>query len=270
MICLTGDVHQRSYRGADTRYAKESEAQLALRYCEIAADHGVKVTLFVTGKACLEERETITALARLPHCEIGGHTFSAYRSFRHWLSRKLTGSHLGSKQLQQRDIDRTMDAIQAVTGTPLLAWRNHAYKHDQHTYPMLGARGIRIISDRVTGVEGSAERIGQDLLSLPINTLPDHERLLHGKYMVGKTTYNRLEGRTTIQDWRETIERQVDRIEAHGGTATILAHPLCMEVADRMENFRQLCRFLARFRTGWVSEIGQTALAGETSRPRRD
>ncbi len=254
MVCLTGDVHQRSYRGVDTRYSKESEARLALRYCEIAATHGVKVTLFVTGKACLEEPETIGALGRLPHCEIGGHTFSAYRSFRHWLSRRLTGSLVGSKSLQRRDIEWTIEAIRRTTGRQITTWRNHAYKHDVHTYPLLQARGIRIVSDRVSGIEGTAERLSQDLLSLPINTLPDHEHLLHGKYSPDRTNFGRLKGRKRIDDWQATIEQQVDAIQQHGGTATILAHPLCMEVADQMRSFEALCRFLSRFRTGWVSE----------------
>ncbi|MGZ8422501.1 MAG: hypothetical protein ACXWV7_06140, partial [Nitrospira sp.] len=55
MICLTGNVHHRSYRGVDTSHAQQTEAQLALRYCDIAARHHVKLTLFVTGKTCLEE-----------------------------------------------------------------------------------------------------------------------------------------------------------------------------------------------------------------------
>jgi hypothetical protein len=47
----------------------------------------------------------------------------------------------------------------------------------------------------------------------------------------------------------------VEQIEQHGGIATILAHPLCMEVADRMESFAALCRFLSRFKTGCVSDV---------------
>jgi hypothetical protein len=258
VICLTGDVHQRSYRGVDTPYAKSTEAELALRYCDIAHSHGVKVTLFVTGRACLEERERVTALAQLPHCEIGGHTYSAHRSFGHWLSRTLTGSRVGSRRIQQRDIARTIEAIQTITGKPLLVWRNHGYKYNHHTYPLLATHGIRIVSDRVTGVEGAAERISRELLSLPINTMPDHEHLLHGKYQSGRTNFARWQNRRSIEDWRETVERQVEQIQEHGGTATILAHPLCMEVADGMHNFDKLCRFLSKFNTGYVSDLAST------------
>ncbi|HET9961810.1 MAG TPA: polysaccharide deacetylase family protein [Nitrospiraceae bacterium] len=248
-------MHQRSYRGVDTPYADKTESQLALRYCEIAQEHDVKVTLFVTGRTCLEETDRVAALARLPHCEIGGHTYSAHRSFGHWLSRTFTGSRLGPKRYQERDIIRTIRAVRAITGKEVLVWRNHGYQFDQYTYPLLASHGIRIVSDRVSGVEGATERISRDLLSLPINTMPDHEHLLHGKYRSGRTNFERLRNRKSIEEWRETVERQVEQIEQHGGIATILAHPLCMEVADRMENFTALCRFLSRFKTGCVSDV---------------
>ncbi|MCC2640185.1 MAG: hypothetical protein K0S45_598 [Nitrospira sp.] len=255
MICLTGDVHHRSYRGVDTRYAQQTEAQLALRYCDIAARHNVKVTLFVTGKACLEERDILADLSRRSHCEIGGHTFCAFRSIRHRISKHLTGSMLGSASLQQRDIERTIAAIRNVTGTDITIWRNHAYKHDAHTYPLLGQSGIRIVSDRVARKATSVERVSQKLLSLPINTLPDHEHLLHGKYVAGRLNPSRLQERVTVQEWRETVQKQVVTIEQRGGIATILAHPLCMEIADGMQSFEQLCRFLSRCETRWVSEV---------------
>jgi len=258
MICLTGDVHHRSYRGVDTRYAQQTEAQLALRYCDIAAQHNVKMTLFVTGKACLEERETLADLSRRSRCEIGGHTFCAFRSIRHWLSKNLTGSVLGSASLQRSDIARTITAIRDVTGKRITVWRNHGYKHDVHTYPLLGESGIHIVSDRIAENTTAVERVSQELLSLPINTLPDHEHLLHGKYLAGRTHFTRLQERITVREWRETVERQVETIEQHGGIATILAHPLCMEVADRMQSFQQLCRFLSQYETRWVSEVAET------------
>src|SRR5687768_8744084 len=55
MICLTGNVHHHSYHDVDTWYSAFSEARLALRYSEIAARYGVKITLFITGKTCRQE-----------------------------------------------------------------------------------------------------------------------------------------------------------------------------------------------------------------------
>lgn len=255
MICVTGNVHHRSFRGVDTRHARQTEAQLALRYCDIAARHNVKLTLFVTGKACLEEQNTVAALGRYSHCEIGGHTFCAFGSIRHWLSKYLGGSVLGSAALQRADIERTVAAIRDLTGKRITAWRNHAYQHDTLTYPLLGELGIQIVSDRVATNTTAVERVSQELLSLPINTLPDHEHLLHGQYVAGGTLFAHLEERRTIQEWRETVEHQVETIEQLGGIATILAHPLCMEIADGMQSFEQLCRFLSRYETRWVSEV---------------
>jgi len=45
-------------------------------------------------------------------------------------------------------------------------------------------------------------------------------------------------------------------ISNFGGIATILAHPLCMEVADGMVKLENLCQFLQSFPNCWVSEVG--------------
>lgn len=255
MICLTGNIHHRSYRDVDTRHAKQTEPQLALHYCDIAARHQVKLTLFVTGQACVEEPDTIATLGQYSHCEIGGHTFYAFRSIRHWFFTYLGGSPLGSAGMQRDDIERTIAAIRTATGKQITVWRNHAFQHDAHTYQLLGSLGIQIVSDRVTTNTTSLERLSQELLSLPINTLPDHEHVLHGPYVAGHAHVAQLEGRKTIQEWRETVEQQVETIERLGGIATVLARPLCMDVADGMQSFEQLCRFLSRYDTRWVSEM---------------
>ncbi len=254
MICLTGNVHHRSYRGSDVRPAGHTEVQLALRYCDIAARHQVKLTLFITGKACLEEPDTVAALGRSAHCEIGGHTFCAFRSLPHWLSKHLGGSVLGSAAMQRYDIERTITSIQDVTGKRITAWRNHAFQRDAHTYSLLGELGIQIVSDQVSTTTTSVERLSQELIALPINTLPDHEHLLHGRYVPGRAYFSQLEDRRTIQEWRESVEHQVDTIERLGGIATLLVRPLCMAVADDMQSFDQLCRFLSRYETRWISE----------------
>ena len=46
MICLTGDVHQRSYRGTDTPFSPFSEVELAVKYAKIAARYGIRITFF--------------------------------------------------------------------------------------------------------------------------------------------------------------------------------------------------------------------------------
>lgn len=254
MICLTGDVHHHSYRGNDTWYSPYSEARLALRYSEIAGRHGVKITLFITGKACHQEPALIAELGRMANCELGGHTYCAFRSPLHWLWKRLGFGITGPVFFQARDIGKTVRAIQHVTGLPLRVWRNHAYRRDQHTYTLLSNAGIDIVSDHVSATATAPERFSERLLSLPINTLPDHDHLLHGRYLPGRTKPERLTGRMSIGGWLEAVRDKVAAIEDHGGIATILAHPLCMDVADGMRTFEELCGFLSRYRTGWVSE----------------
>jgi peptidoglycan/xylan/chitin deacetylase (PgdA/CDA1 family) len=255
MICLTGDVHHHSYRGIDTWYSPFSEARLAIRYGEIAARYGVKVTLFITGKSCRQEPALIAELGRMPNCELGGHTYCAFRSPLHWLWRRLGFGITGPVFFQARDIDKTVRAIHRLTGRRISVWRNHAYRHDQHTYALLADAGINIVSDHISPRATAPERFSERLLSLPINTLADHEHLLHGKYLPGRTRPERLAGRIGIHEWLENTQETVRTIEDLGGIATILAHPLCMDVADGMQTFEELCRFLSQYRTGWVSEI---------------
>ena len=305
MICLTGDVHHHSYRGVDTWYSAFSEARLALRYSEIAARYGVKVTLFITGKTCRQEPALIAELSRMPNCEIGGHTYCAFRSPLHWIWKRLgssftsrfnalpgdadrdgdvdavdqadiksrfftsttnpNGANLGfgitgPAFFQARDIAKTVRAIEQLTGKRIRTWRNHAYRHDQHTYGLLSNAGIEVVSDHLSAMATAPERYSQLLLSLPLNTVPDHEHLLHGKYLPGRTDPERLASRVSLQDWLMTVQEKVAAIEDHEGIATVLAHPLCMDVADGMQSFEQLCRFLSRYQTGFVTETIKRSL----------
>jgi hypothetical protein len=228
--------------------------RLALRYSEIASRHGVKVTLFVTGKACRQEPDLVRELSRMPNCELGGHTYCAFRSPLHWLWRRLGQGVPGPVWFQARDIRKTVQAIEQVTGRRIRVWRNHAYRHDQYTYGLLSHAGVDIVSDHVSATATAPERFSERLLSLPINTVPDHEHLLHGKYLPGRTKPERLAGRVGIREWFSLVREKATAIEQHEGIATLLAHPLCMDVADGMQTFEELCRFLSYYRTGWVSE----------------
>jgi hypothetical protein len=115
MICLTGNVHHRSYRDVDRRHAKQTEPQLALQYCDIAARHQVKLTLFLTGQGLpggtghhrnpgpiqpLRDRRTY--LLRLP--------LNPALVFH--LPRRVP---LGSISMQRGDIERTIAAILRAT-----------------------------------------------------------------------------------------------------------------------------------------------------------
>jgi len=88
-----------------------------------------------------------------------------------------------------------------------------------------------------------------------MNVLPDHEHVLHGKYQHGKTRPDRLKRRVTIPEWAELVKARIRDICDHGGTATILAHPLCMEIADGMKIFEDLCQYIQQYPTVWISEV---------------
>ncbi|MDH5562557.1 MAG: polysaccharide deacetylase family protein [Nitrospirota bacterium] len=255
MICLTGDVHQRSYRGTDTPFSPYSEVELAEKYVNIAAGYGIRMTLFFTGKACLEEPRGVKRLAEMPLCEIGGHTFAAFRDPWSRIYRKIYRNPWGSPAHQQRDIVKTINSIQSVIGRRISVWRNHSYINTVDTPKFLETAAIRWVSDEVNPLKQSWEPLSPALNSLPINVRPDHEHLLHGKYQPGKAKPSQLKGRVSIAEWVEQVKTDVQAISAGGGIATILAHPLCMEVADGMVAFEELCRFLQSFPTCWVSEV---------------
>ena len=96
-ICLTGDVHHRSLGTREAPLIEPlSEADLAVAYAEIAASHGLTVTLFVTGPVALEHSVPLRQLAAMPNVELGGHGYAAFRpGWLHRLFRVVWGSHWG-------------------------------------------------------------------------------------------------------------------------------------------------------------------------------
>lgn len=255
MVCVTGDVHQRSYRGTDTSFSPFSEVELATKYAKIAARYGIRITLFITGKACLEEPSAVKRIADMPHCEIGGHTFAAFRDPWSRIYKKIYGTPWGTQSHQLDDIFKTIESIQSVTGKRVTVWRNHSYVKTVDTPKLLESAAIQWVSDEVNPTKFSWEPLSPAIRSLPINVQPDHEHLLHGKYQTGKTNPSRLEGRVSITEWVELAQNTVKNITKANGIATILAHPLCMEVADGMVAFENLCQFLQTFHNSWVSRV---------------
>ena len=255
MVCLTGDVHQRSYRGTDTPFSRFSEVELTIKYAKIAARYNIRITLFLTGKACLEEPIDINIIAQMPHCEIGGHTFAAFRDPWSRLYRTLLKTPWGFASHQKTDIKKTIESIQSITGKRISIWRNHSYIQTVDTPQLLESARIKWVSDEVNPKKRSWEPLSRHLGSLPINVQPDHEYLLHGKYQKGISKTSKLTGRVLIGEWLEQVKKEVQTIVDGGGIATILVHPLCMEVADGMVAFEGLCRFLQAFPTCWVSEV---------------
>jgi hypothetical protein len=243
-VVLSGDVHH-YIPSSDRRHAVESESALAVEYARIAERHGLKVTLFFTGRALRDDIADAGPLLSMDTVEIGGHGWDAFRP--RWLYRplaKLSGSPHGYRSWQRRTIARTCAAIERVTGAPPKSWRNHAYVHDTHTAGLLAEAGIVAWSDHVDLARARPYIHESGLVVLPMNTIPDHESLYHGDRTPDAP---RAAGSLLATEWCEHVLEGVEQTLAAGGTATILAHPLCMKVVDDWATFEALCAGLSRY-----------------------
>jgi hypothetical protein len=145
----------------------------------MAADAGVKVTFFVTGRALAEERAKFRTLDSLGNVELAAH---GWDSFRNHTARRLLwcafGSLHGPKFYQRLEVAKTLRAFRAYLGLTPTAWRGHAYYADENTYSLLKTAGIHVVSDSVA--DGPIAEVLSGLWSVPINTSPDHDTLMHG------------------------------------------------------------------------------------------
>lgn len=252
MICITGDVHQASFDNEEQSYLGRSELQTALTYQEIVEAHGLRNTLFVTGKAVDEEPAVAERLAAYSGLELGGHTWAAFRpQVLHRLF-GFIGHTYGPRWFQSWDVRRTCKRIRVGTGRPVRSWRTHAYLSNATTRQVLKSIGVRIISDTVTPTEqGPTSSDIAGLTSIPINTLPDHEHIYHGSRT--QAAVNAMNGTWSdeftsesfqIDEWLERVKHQIKNIERDNGVATILAHPSCMAIADNFDAFERLCSWI--------------------------
>lgn len=261
-VILTGDVHH-AIGSSDQRFVARSEAALAVDYARIAAHHGVKATLFFTGRAIVENGAEARALLTMSNVEIGGHGWDALRpQWWHRMLSWLTGSPHGPAWLQRRMIHRTCTAIRQYTGQPVRSWRNHAYRHDGHTPHLLAEAGITVWSDKVQPCWGrspiaSPRRHPSGITILPINTLPDHEHLYHGARTPESVAVEGCSPSYPSGAWCDQVCAQVETIVNAGGIATILAHPICMKVADDFATFERLCAFLSNYPSLFASEAAK-------------
>lgn len=253
-IVLTGDVHQ-WIDSADRAYASETESALALEYARIAGRHGLKVTLFFTGLAMIEDAASVRDLLAERNVEFGGHGWDSFRPrWRYRVLNKLFGSPHGPSAMQARMVRRTRITIERMTGQQVQSWRNHAYGFDANTPSVLAEAGIGVWSDKVDpdGVGPHAHRSGVTIL--PINTTPDHEHIYHGGQTFETIPVAKQPQYDHAPAWREGVLQQAEAIVARGGVATILAHPLCMKVADDWRTFESLCSSLSRYPSVWAAD----------------
>ena len=257
-ICLTGDVHHMSLETRDQEYMDRTEVEAAIEYAEIAGEHDVPVTLFVTGKAAEEEPERVKRLAAMDHVEIGGHNYWAFDTLVHKGWRGLTGSWNGPRPFQRWEIRKTLETFDDL-GIEITSWRDHAYRHDKHTIELLSEAGITHFSDVVEPDGGVREVDG--LTVVPINTPPDHEHVYHAfrtREFVRESDFNGPFGTDsrTAEGWLNWVLEHADTVLATVSAVTVLAHPACMDLSDGLDGFERLCVHAAEnFNPRRVNEI---------------
>lgn len=175
MICLTGDVHQEYDSGEQQTY-RGSEFEATIEYVDIAHSHNLDITLFVTGDAAAANAEQLRQLSRNDGTEIAGHTWSAFQPL--WLHRtvfaRLFGSVYGPKWYQKRDVRRTLNTIERITGRPVMSWRTHSYESNGQTYEVLSDASVTVVSDiKDPNALGATAYDQYDLVEYPINVIPD-------------------------------------------------------------------------------------------------
>lgn len=256
-VCLTGDVHHMSMETRDQAHMDGTELEAALEYARIAEAYDLPVTLFVTGKAVVEEPGRVRALADMPHVELGGHDYWAFDTLAHTAFRGLTGSWNGPRPFQSWEIGRTLDAL-ADLGVAVRSWRDHAYRHDANTPDILRDHGVTHFSDAVEP-DGDV-RGANGLTVVPINTPPDHEHVYHAfrtPEFVAGSDFEGPFGTESVEpgEWCEWVLETVESHAEAGRTATVLAHPACLRLADGFETFERLCERLGEYEPRKMSDL---------------
>lgn len=267
MICLTGDVHHMSLCTKEARYLDpgDTEVQVAARYVELLEAHGVKSTLYVTGKCFTQEGRALEPVVGCPLVEVGGHGYWARqpRKLFDWYGRR-TGLWNGPRWFQDWDIRKNIVLCERMAGYRPVSWRAHSYKTDRNTYPLLAARGVKLVSDSIEADNRWPYVLPSGLIAHPMNVIPDHDHLYHAHRTVEFVAEANRRGygadafgavSYTIEEWVAQVEQQAALIDEQGGLVTILAHPICMWIADRFHSLAQLLEHLATRETVWAREI---------------
>jgi len=262
-VCLTGDVHHMSMETRDQAYMDRTEVEAAIEYAGIGAEYDVPVTLFCTGKCVEEEPARMERLAAMDNVEIGGHNYWAFTTPVHTAWRalgKATGGRVGSwngpRSFQRWEVRKTISALESL-GCRIRCWRDHAYRYDRHTIPLLAGENISHISEPVEPSGRLRTRSGVTVV--PINTPPDHEHVYHAfrtpdysadepEKPFGSAAYQPTE-------WASWVLDHVEESVGEAGFATLLLHPACMDLTDGFETLHTVLDAIADSETGTIPEI---------------
>lgn len=287
MIFLTGDVHHISLKTRELPYIQPlSEAELSIRYVEIAAEYGLKATLFITGRTFAEEFGNLERLSEFDNLEIGGHTFDGFKPL--WLHRGvklLRGSYWRSYTHQLRDVRNTVEIIRQKKGIQIRSWRNHSYEYDRNTLKILKQNGIRVWSDVIDRSAQSPERVDEGMISLPVNIIHDHSNLIHGYrteawlkkvnsrhnkalravrgLLLGRRPNGQDEVGYSASKWLNIFIKDIERKVQSRSVAVMNLHPVCMYLLDDFKTFRKICSCLSRYSSFFAKEAVEIMNAKE-------
>jgi len=263
MIFLTTDVHHMSLGGVDQHFLRTTETAAALSFMETIDSLGLRSTMFISGRCVEEHPADIESLCQSPYLEIGGHNYTCFQPLiGYQIFGKITGLKNGPYWVQERDVRKTLALLRSIVREPVVSWRNHGYRGDRNTSFILAKNGIRFRSD-LNDTNQTMPFNDDHVVTVPINTLPDHDYVDHGKIVENYARRrkwfvhmfrNASRREMTIESWmKDTLERCESILKA-GGQATILLHPACMEVID---NFTVMRGFLSSLkenfgRTEWI------------------
>jgi hypothetical protein len=265
MSLQTGDQHSSDITEADS-------AGLFVKLCE---EMQVKSTLYCTGRLLDEEWDAVRKWAHSEYIEIAGHTYSAFMpALPHRIWKKLTGNYNGPAFMERKDIGRNLDLIEQLIGKKAVSWRNHCYFHGCNTDRLLMEQGITNCSD-VVCAPGAAPYYSDDgLVTVPINVIPDHEHIFHGErdkahvdWWVKRYAFKDAYGSESydMDTWVEIVLSNIEENERMGVVSVILAHPLCMYVADKFSGFSRILNKAAEYGSCTMEELVADWLKKEAS-----
>jgi hypothetical protein len=243
MIVLTGDIHHMSLGTPDQARMPRgvTEVSACEKYLEIANESAIEPTIYASGNLAQKERSLLSHLWQKFRFELGGHTYSCMKPrLLYAFSRIVLRRANGPRFYQSIEIARTVNALAAVTRTPIRSWRNHAYRHDCNTVSLLARHRIQSVSNQVALRAGVVpiDTVYGRVWNIPINTPPDHESLHPDDGNEGISRFS------DASHWAAEVLRQIERNELESTPSVILAHPACMAIADGMAALKWLTRRL--------------------------
>ena len=138
------------------------------------------------------------------------------------------------------------------------------YMHGPYTDSILKSCGIKVCSDGVKKQSDGLIQIENDYYHFPINTIPDHEHIIHAERTpewisdwqkrynwsddFGPESYH-------ISEWTDILLRQLEENEKNGVISNLMIHPITMYLCDQFESFKKILSFIQDKQTCTVNDL---------------